>query len=520
MNILFATSEAAPFAKTGGLADVCSALPDSLSQLGHNVSIILPAYSQIYSAGLAIESTGKELVIPVGTKTVRGELLYSHLPDSRVTVYFVRHDDYYHRDGLYNSGGVDYPDNCERFVFFCRSVLESIRLLNLPVDLIHANDWQTGLVPAYLNILYKSKSPHKIESTLFADASEENIMSPQQLEHAHQYYDAIHTVFTIHNMRHQGRFWRWDMALTGIDWRYFTFDRMEFYNQLNLLKTGIIFSDAVTTVSPRYAQEIQTEGFGEKLQGVLRYRSDVLSGILNGIDVTHWNPETDVFLDEPYARYNTQTVFENKPKCKRALQKEFGLPELPEVPLFGIVSRFDSQKGLDLVAEIMPHFVEQYGAQLVVLGTGDHALEQRFSDLNKLFPQNISTHLTFSDAASHHVEAGCDLFFMPSRYEPCGLNQMYSHRYGTLPLVRETGGLADTVINASDETMANGTANGFSFFWGNPDDLAKATQWALYCYHHRKPEWRKMVTTAMEQDWSWNRSALRYYELYKKCLES
>ena len=521
MNILFATSEAAPFAKTGGLADVSSSLPIALSHLGHDVSVIMPAYNGIEKAGVPIETTSKTLVIPIGKKTVRGEILKSYFPKTNTTIYFVRHDDYFHRDGLYNSGGVDYQDNCERFIFFCRSVLEAIPLLDLHIDIIHSNDWQTGLVPAYLNILYQSNSPFHDQSPTDAvfDDQSAPIITPEQIELAQKYYNHIKTVYTIHNMRHQGRFWRWDMELTGIGWKYFTFDKMEFYNQLNLLKTGIIFSDAVTTVSPQYAKEIQTEGFGEKLQGVLRYRSNVLSGILNGIDIDEWNPATDVYLEEPYCQFDVNTVFENKPKCKAALQRECGLPENPNVPLFGIVSRFDPQKGLDLVADVMSILVQKYGAQFIVLGTGETSLEERFKRLAMLHPNNISVQLTFSNRFSHRIEAGSDIFLMPSRYEPCGLNQMYSHRYGTLPLVRQTGGLADTVTNATDETMRDGTANGFNFFWGPSDDMCKAVEWALYCFQQRRDDWNKMVLTAMKQDWSWKRSAGKYLELYQNLLD-
>lgn len=518
VNILFATSEATPFAKTGGLADVCSALPVALSELGNEVSIIMPAYSRISQAGIPIETTGKTLTIPIGAKTVRGELLKSRVPHSNVTIYFVRHDTYFHRDGLYNSGGIDYQDNCERFVFFSRSVLQAIELLDLEVDVIHANDWQTGLVPAYLKILYQTKL--KKRDTFLADPTsfvfyEE--MSEEALRRAERWYDRIRSVFTIHNMRHQGRFWRWDMALTGIDWRYFTYDRMEFYNQLNLLKTGIIFADAITTVSPQYAKEIQTEAFGEQLQGVLRYRGNVLSGILNGVNTDEWNPATDPFLNAPYSRYDVTSVFEGKPKCKAALQAEAGLPQNPDVPLFGIVSRFDQQKGLDLVADSVDLLVQKYKAQIIVLGTGDPSLESRFDSLAKAYPENVSVCLKFSNEYSHRIEAGSDLFLMPSRYEPCGLNQMYSQLYGTLPIVRRTGGLVDTVVDASNETIADGTANGFSFFWGTADDMAKVVEWAMFCYFERKDDWKNMITTAMKQDWTWNRSARKYLELYHCC---
>lgn len=519
MNILFVASEAVPFAKTGGLADVCSALPIALSEQGHHVSVIMPAYSGIENAGVPIETTGKTLSIPIGDRIVYGELLKSHFPNTNVPVYFVRHDLYYHRDGLYNSRGVDYQDNCERFVFFSRSVLETIRLLNLEVDILHANDWQTGLVPAYLQTIYKSSSKFQDLNDPFAgfgmldDHHDTNHSTDAPL------FDRIRSVFTIHNLRHQGRFWQWDMNLTGLDWKYFTYDKMEFYDQLNLLKTGITFSDALTTVSPRYAEEIQTEGFGERLQGVLRYRREVLHGILNGINTREWDPATDADLSDPYVCYDRNTVFENKPKCKRALQQEWGLPERPEVPLLGIVSRFDPQKGLDLITQLAGIWVQRFGAQFVVLGTGDSWLEGRFHELASWYPENIAVRLAFSPKMSHRVEAGSDMFLMPSRYEPCGLNQMYSQRYGTLPLVRLTGGLADTVINGSDDNIERGIANGFCFHAATTDDLNKAFEWAIHCFYDRKDDWKKMMLTAMSQDWSWSRSAKKYADLYQDLLQ-
>ncbi len=517
MNIVFVSSEAVPFAKTGGLADVCSALPVALSKLGHQVSVFIPAYRQIYDSKIPIETTGIGYCVPVGSREVWGEILRSNLPDSNVPVYFIRHDRYYFRDGLYNSNGVDYQDNCERFVFFCRSVFRAIELLGIDVDILHANDWQTGLVPAYLTTLYqKERQTGKSQTDMFetelrnlenASEDKKTVGAPDKD------WEKVRSVFTIHNMRYQGRFWHQDMDLTGIDWKYFTYDKMEFYGQLNLLKTGIIFSDAVTTVSPEYAKEIQTEAFGERLQGVLRYRNEALSGILNGIDTQEWDPATDRYIA---ANYDTESVFEKKPICKAALQKYCGFPQNPETPLLGVVSRFDWQKGLDLVADVIPHFVDRTGAQFVILGTGERELENRFRDLAAHYPNNVSALIQFSAALSHQVEAGLDLFLMPSRYEPCGLNQMYSQRYGTLPVVRKTGGLADTVVGATDETIQNGTATGFQAFWGTSEDLRKAIEWAILCYRERRDDWRKMVLTAMSLDHSWSKSARAYEELYKR----
>lgn len=523
MNIVFVSSEVTPFAKTGGLADVCGALPAALSKLGHNVSVFIPAYRQIYDPAIPIETTGIGYCVPVGSREVWGEILKSVLPHSDVPVYFIRHDRYYFRDGLYNSNGVDYQDNCERFVFFSRSVFRAIELLGIDVDILHANDWQTGLIPAYLTTLYQNGRQAGNQTDMFGNVTPEATVGRQNVPPLsdsddgkggpNDIWEKVRTVYTIHNMRHQGRFWHHDMDMTGIDWKYFTFDKMEFYGQLNLLKTGIIFADSITTVSPEYAKEIQTEDFGERLQGVLRFRSDSLTGILNGIDTEEWNPAADPYLAAPY---DTDSVFEKKPINKGALQRDNGLAENPDAPLFGVVSRFDWQKGLDLVADVIPHFVERDGAQFVILGTGEAELENRFRELAARYPKNVAAVIRFSSALSHQVEAGSDAFLMPSRYEPCGLNQMYSQRYGTLPLVRHTGGLADTVIGATDETIASGTANGFVSYWGTADDLHRAVDWAILCYRERKDDWRKMILTAMNADHSWTKSAKAYEALYRR----
>ena len=306
------------------------------------------------------------------------------------------------------------------------------------------------------------------------------------------------------------------MDLTGLDWSLFTYDKMEFYGQLNMLKSGLVFSDAITTVSPKYAQEIQTEECGERLQGVLQTRSQDLRGILNGIDVDEWNPATDKAIA---ANYTSETFPIGKPKCKAALQREMGLPEDPNVPLFGVVSRFDPQKGLDLVAEVTPELVEREGAQLVVLGSGERSLADHFASLARRYPRNVAVRNYFSPDLSHRIEAGIDVFLMPSRYEPCGLNQMYSLRYGSLPLVHNVGGLYDSVTNASDENIQNGTANGFVFYWCNADDMMKAIRWALHCYRDRRDDWTKMIRRAMTEDLSWKQSATKYLELYTELVD-
>jgi starch synthase len=313
MNILLAGSEAVPFAKTGGLADVMAALPVELERLGHRPVVFLPAYSRALNCGQPIEPTDVRVRVPIGSKTVEGRLLRSRLPDSGVDVYLVEQDDYYRRDDLYGTGGSDYVDNCERFVFFSRAVLEGVRQLGLEIEIAHVNDWQTGLIPAYLKTLYRGQPG----------------------------YDRVASLMTIHNLSYQGVFWHWDMLLTGLDWKYFNWHQMEFYGKLNLMKTGLVFADWVNTVSPRYAEEIQTAPLGSGLEGVLQQRRETLTGIVNGADYRIWNPATDKDLAR---NYDPQTFADGKAACKAALQAELGLPQDRNLPLIGLIGRLVDQK--------------------------------------------------------------------------------------------------------------------------------------------------------------------------------
>ncbi len=486
MNILVATSEAVPFAKTGGLADVCGSLPIELAKLGHQPAVILPLYRQAHYCGMPIERLGIEFIVPVGSKMVPGHLLKSHLPNSEVPVYLIEQDQYYDREQLYRLDNKDYIDNCERFVFLCRAVLEAIRLLDLRVDVIHANDWQTGLVPAYLKTEYR------------------------QLPR----YQQMASVFTIHNMAYQGQFWHWDMLLTGLDWKYFNWHQMEFYGKLNLLKTGLVFADSISTVSPRYAQEILTAPLGCGLEGVLQHRADVLSGILNGVDEQDWNPANDTNLP---ARYAADSVARGKPLCKAKLQEELGLPQRADVPLVGFIGRLVEQKGIDLVSEVLQQWVQVSDVQWVFLGTGEAKYHRLLERLVERFPQKIAVKLDFSNPLAHRIEAGADLFLMPSRFEPCGLNQLYSLKYGTLPVVRATGGLADTIVDANEATLAAGTANGFSFQEYSPLALGETLRRACDTFG-RKETWKRLIATGMRQDWSWARSARQYAKLYEETV--
>jgi starch synthase len=486
VNILMATSEAVPFAKTGGLADVSGTLPAELAALGHSVTLILPAYRHARAAGVPIEPTGVHFDIPIGGKTVTGSFLKSRLPETSVPVYLVEQDHYYDREGLYQDGGEDYRDNCERFVFFSRAVLEAIRLLELEVDVLHANDWQTGLVPAYLKIEHRGVPG----------------------------YEHIASLLTIHNMAYQGLFWHWDMLLTGLDWKYFNWQQMEFFGSLNLLKTGLIFADRLNTVSPRYAEEIQTAPLGCGLEGVLQHRRGVLSGIVNGVDYREWDPAIDEHLAQ---RYTSQTVVEGKAACKQALASELGLRCAPDVPLVAFIGRMVEQKGVDLLAVVMRDWVQSHDAQWVILGTGDPDYEEQFALLAQRFPHKVATRLRFSNSLAHQIEAGADVLVMPSRYEPCGLNQLYSLKYGTAPVVRATGGLVDTITDTSEATLAAGTATGFRF--SDPSALALSEALERACRAYAQGDvWRQIVQNGMKQDWSWNASARAYVELYRATI--
>ena len=484
MNILIASSEAVPFAKTGGLADVCGVLPHELAKLGHNVILMIPAYSAIKHCGVETEELDVSFDIPIGSKIVTGRFLRAKI-DSPAQVILVKQDDYFDRPQLYGENGEDYRDNCERFAFFSRAVLESIQLLNHPVDLIHCNDWQTGLIPAYLKLDY----------------------------HNTRGYESIATLLTIHNMAYQGVFWHWDMLLTGIDWKYFNWRQMEYYGNLNLLKTGIVFADLISTVSPTYAGEIQTADHGCGLEGVLQQRKSDLSGILNGIDGNAWNPATDPYLP---ANYDVSNWSPGKAANKAALQSEFALAVDPHKPLIGLVGRLAQQKGWELILELMQQWIETESSQWVILGTGQPEYQRALAELSRRDSQKVAVKLAFSNELAHQIEAAADVFLMPSQFEPCGLNQLYSLRYGSVPVVRSTGGLADTIVDATPENLSAETANGFSFDDFDTGSLNRALSRAVDTYRQKPKLWRQIVETGMRQDLSWKRSAERYVQLYER----
>jgi len=477
MKILFATSEAVPFAKTGGLADVSGALPRALAQLNHDVTLILPKYRQVDEKKFGLTKAGVALDVPIAQRSERAEVYMAALaPNFRV--FFISQDAYYDRDHLYGTPSGDFEDNAERFIFFSRAVLEAALTLNLEPEIIQCNDWQTGFIPVYLKTLYRVAP--SLSQTISA--------------------------FTIHNIAYQGLFWHYDMPLTNLGWELFTPQALEFYGKINFLKGGIIFADAVITVSKKYMEEIQTPEFGCGLEGVLKDRREDLHGILNGVDYHEWSPETDPYIIQ---RYGTSDL-RGKKECKADLQRVFGLAEKEEVPVIGAISRLIEQKGFDLLAAIMEETLK-LDLQFVLLGTGEEKYHLLFQDLRAKYPQQVGVKITFDNALAHKIEAGADFFIMPSRFEPCGLNQIYSLRYGTVPIVRATGGLDDTI---QDYNPANGEGNGFKFDNYSPPALLETIYRALTVYRD-KLSWNKLMRQGMAADFSWDRSARAYEQVYR-----
>lgn len=485
MKIVLVASEGVPFAKTGGLADVTGALPRALESRGHTVSLFLPCHRSAWSAGPELVGTGLTLHVPVGSDHLEAFVHESRLPGSNVPVFLIDRPTFFDRDELYQVEGKDYSDNCARFVFFDRAVLEAIRRLGLQPDLIHCNDWQTGLIPAYLKTLYRQVPD-------LASAG---------------------TLMTIHNLAYLGLFWHWDMRLTGLDWSLFHYKALEFHGRLSFMKAGLVFADMLSTVSPTYAQEIQTPLLGCGLDGLLRERNADLRGIINGIETETWSPAHEPMLARRYDRANVRA---GKAACKAWLQETAGLPIRSEVPLLAQLGRLVPQKGWDLLAEIADRLLD-LDVQLIVLGTGQPKYQRLLEKLQRRHDGKLRAYLGFDDDLAHQIEAGADLFLMPSLYEPCGLNQLYSLAHGTVPLVRSTGGLADTVVNTSPQTLADRSANGFVFVEPTAEALWAAIEAALATWQDRVT-WECLVRNGMEADWSWNHSAGEYERLYGEIL--
>jgi starch synthase len=481
------SSEAVPFFKTGGLADVTTALAQALERRGHDVVLVLPDYTAVRRRHAdrlpVVADSGLRFTVDMDGREVPGSVNWTTLPGSSVRVFLIQQSDYFSRPQLYQESGTDYPDNCERFCFFSRAVVEICRQSVLRPHIVHCNDWQTGLIPALIATRFASQPG-------FSQAA---------------------TVMTIHNMAYQGQFWHFDLPLTGMDWRYFNYHHMEAWGRLNLLKTGLAFSDQITTVSPTYAKEICTPDGGHGLDGLLRHRREDVSGILNGIDPAVWNPETDSHIPQRYSRKSVST---GKAACKAALQLQMGLPQRNDALLLGMVSRMADQKGFDLIAagaeRILSHDV-----QLVFLGAGDPQCESFLTDLAKAHPEKVGVRIGFDESLAHLIEAGSDAFLMPSRFEPCGLNQMYSLQYGTVPIVRQVGGLADSVTDLNGNPDE---ANGFTFKEYTGHALVTCIERALETFHDANP-WSRLIQNGMQQDWTWTRSAADYESIYRVALE-
>jgi starch synthase len=475
MKILMVASEVVPFSKTGGLADVAGALPHALRRLGHEVGVVVPLYRMTKLEKPA--TLFPSLTIPLGAETHFPAI--QTLTQDGVKFYFVSYPVFFDRASLYGTPEGDYPDNAERFALFSRAAIE-IAQLDFHPDVFHCHDWQSGLAPVLLKTIY-AKSPVLQRTPV---------------------------LFTIHNLGYQGLFRPEVLDQLGLPANLFTIDGLEFYGKVNLLKGGLVFSDAINTVSRGYAREIQTEEYGFGLDGLLRHRSLVLSGILNGVDYAQWSPAADPFIAAPY----TPRELNGKRKCKQALLAAYGLPveKLLDRPLLGIVSRLTAQKGADLIEEAAAELLAEDLA-LVVLGAGDAHYEELFRRLAAQHPEKVAVRIAYDNAIAHQIEAGADIFLMPSRYEPCGLNQIYSLKYGTVPVVRATGGLDDTVENFDPAT---GQGTGFKFTEYTGEAMMQAIRAAVSVY--RSPAaWQKLMRNGMAQDFSWDASAKQYVQLYE-----
>jgi starch synthase len=489
LSILFVSSEVVPFAKTGGLADVSAALPQVVRELGHDIRIIMPKYMAVSDRKFKIHDIKRltDMPIHLGEETFLASVKSSFLTNikTKVQVYFISNEKLYCRSDLYVDPKTKeaWPDNDNRFMFFCRSVIETLILLGWKPDIIHLNDWQSGLIAALIKTEYA-------DEPLFKNTK---------------------IVFTVHNAAYQGIFPKESFVKTGLPAKAFKMEGVEFHGDFNLLKAGLVYSDAITTVSPTYAKEVRSsKEFGYGLEGVFKKRARKTYGILNGMDVTLWNPEVDKLIPKNYSA----ATIEDKQENKKALCDHFKLPYDPKVPIIGIVSRLADQKGFDLIHESLEDLMGM-DLQLVVLGTGEKKYEELFTKAAKKYKKKVGAFIGFDEDLAHLIEAGADMFLMPSKYEPCGLNQMYSLRYGTLPIVRSTGGLADTVEDLDAKPKAG---TGFVFEKYAAKQMLDAIKRALAAFADEKI-WTAAMKRAMAKDNSWDASAEKYIELYKNLLK-
>jgi starch synthase len=480
-KVLFVSPEVVPFAKTGGLADVSGSLPRYLKKLGCDIRVALPFYRTAREKKLPYETLFKDVEIPIKGEILKADI-YQNSLNGDIPVYFVKHDEFYDRKNLYGTSKGGYLDNAERFIFFCRSILELCRKANFEPDIIHCHEWQTGLIPAYLKTLYN-------KDKLFSKTA---------------------TLYSIHNVAYQGIFGKEVFEKTCLPKRFFSSNGVEHYGKINFMKAGIIYADIINTVSQKYSEEIQTEEYGCGLQRILKDRANVLFGVMNGVDYTEWNPETDKFI---VANYNANDL-SGKMKCKEDLLLQFNLPiSLKNLPLLGVVSRLAEQKGFDLLAETLDDLMA-YDIGFILLGTGNEIYHKLFQEFARRYPERIGVYIAYDNKLAHKIEAGADIFLMPSRYEPCGLSQIYSLKYGTIPLVRATGGLDDTI---QDYNSKDGTGNGFKFGEYKANAFLDKVKEALKIFSKRE-KWDQLMKNAMSEDFSWERSAKVYLGLYEKAL--
>ncbi len=484
MNIVWITSESHPYAKTGGLADVSLSLPAALATRGHKVSVIMPYYPrQMAKLKLKFHSRTEMLGVPFGGQTEWAQIL-EHRLDKNLSYYFIEFNRFFDRDGLYDWDGVAYPDNGERYIFLSRAAMQTILKLKLKPDIIHTNDWHTALNNVYL------------KSGLYRNAPN---------------FANCRSVLTIHNLGYQGVIDKSNLFWTGLGWEYYNFLCLEFFDQINLLKGGIMTADMINAVSPTNAEEILSSGYGFNLESSLQHRAaqGKLRGILNGINIKEWDPAHDNRLPATFSAEDLS----GKAVCKAELQKQFSLPVRPDVPLFGAVTRLAHQKGIDVICESLEDLLIHDDIQVAILGSGENGMRDWLNSLAARFPNKLGVYIGYDDSLAHQVEAGSDIFLMPSRYEPCGLNQMYSMRYGTLPLVRATGGLADTVINYDPASLDIST--GFVFYDLYAGALSGTMRWAAATCRKHPDHIRAMQLNGMSKDFSWDHTAAEYERLYE-----
>lgn len=480
LKILIAASEATPFAKSGGLADVVGALPKALYALGHDVRVVIPRYYVVDKDKYSLKPLEGPLGVPMGIMGEQWASVYEGvLPGSEVPVYFIDHEGYFGRKGLYDEGEKAFLDNDIRFVFFSRAVMQLAKKLHFHPDVIHANDWHTAIIPIMLNTQYAFDPDFSYTGSLL----------------------------TIHNMQHQGKFHNGTMAVLDVGWEHFNEDELEEYDGINFLKGGIVHADAISTVSQKYAQEIRTWEFGWGLERLINQYSHKLSGILNGVDYGEWNPSTDSYIPQHF----DSDDLSGKEICKRSLQETFNLPQRNEVPVVGFVGRLVEQKGIGLICAAIDELLRME-IQIVLLGKGELWAESFFSDISAKYPEKFACYIGYREDMAHQIEAGSDLFLMPSLFEPCGLNQIYSLRYGTVPIVRATGGLDDTIENYSKEHRSG---TGFKFNDPTPGALASTVAWAVDTWYYDKEGFYLIRQNGMKERYDWTTAAYKYVELYQ-----